>query len=106
MITIYEYDLWLEDLSLSYLAATAQPLAGGCEDTEEGRLYSARILVPVHQVADLPEARRWIEQRLATRLPQGHVPGVTQPPYTVRERPHSQALLCITAEGATEDEAI
>lgn len=104
MITIYEYDrIAGAENSLTYMAAVRQPLAGGYNDDDEGRRQSSSILVPVHQVETIEQAREWIHSRINQVLPMSFIPGVTRPAYAIYERPHPQALLCITAEGEMGD---
>ena len=95
MFSIYEYSHdSISYVTLSYLVATEQPLAGGANAEE-----SARIIKPVHQVASLEEARAWIEQAIPAAM-RRHTYGE----YSVREQPHSQAVLCITAESEGYDD--
>lgn len=89
MFTIYEYAHdSISFVTVSFLVATQQPLAGGANAEE-----SARIIPPVHQVATLEEARAWIEQAIPAAMYR-----YTREGFNVSEQKHSQAVLCITAE--------
>lgn len=89
MLTIYEYSHdSISFVTLSYLVADKQPLAGGANAED-----SARIIKPVHRVTTLEEARAWIEAAIP-----GAMRRFTYGEYSVREHPHSQAILCLTAE--------
>jgi len=94
MFTIYEYSHdSISCVTLSYLVATEQPLAGGYKDTPEDRVACATIFPKVAEVASLDDARAWI----AAAIPSG-MRRFTAGDYSVREQKHSQAVLCITAE--------
>ena len=96
MHTIYQYihDAVPSGVTLAYLVADRQPLAGGCEDTPEGRALSALYLPPVHQVASLDEARAWVREYAPLVL----APMTAQRITGWTERPHSQARLRMIAE--------
>lgn len=95
MYTIYRYSHdSISCVTVSFLVAATQPLAGGANAEE-----SSRIIRPVHQVASLDEARAWIDAAIPGAMLQ-----YTHAEYTVREEPHSQAILCITAETEYHDD--
>lgn len=94
MFSIYEYSHdSISYVTLSYLVATEQPLAGGYKDTPEDRAACATIFPKVAEVESLEAARAWIAAAIPTAMQR-----FTFGEYSVREQPHSQAVLCITAE--------
>lgn len=93
MFNIYEYahDA-ISHVTLSYLVADKQPLAGGYDDTPDGRASSARIIREVAKADSLDAARAWIDAAIHATMQR-----FTSGEYRVFEQPHSQAAICITA---------
>ena len=100
MLHIYEYSHEaIASITVSYLVATQQPLAGGYKDTPEDRAACAAIFPKVAEVESLEAAREWITAAIPTAMQR-----FTAGEYSVREQPHSQAVLCITAEAEGYDD--
>ncbi len=100
MFNIYEYSHdSISYITLSYLVATEQPLAGGYKDTPEDRAVCAAIFPKVAEVERLEAAREWIAAAIPSAMQR-----YTCGEYSLREQPHSQAVLCITAESEGYDD--
>ncbi len=94
MLTIYEYSHDATSyVEMAFLVAERQPLAGGYKDTPEDRAASARIFRPVAQVDSIELAREWIAVAAPAAMRR-----FTAQEVSLREVPHSQALLCVRVD--------
>lgn len=93
-MNVYEYSHDdISNVTVAFLFAEKQPLAGGYSDTAEGRAQSAKIMPLVHTAPDLDSAKMWAFGRAPCAIRQ-----FTDAKFDLRFVRHSQAVECLVCE--------